>query len=203
MKKIFYEQAEQLKKNIENAAKKSKETIGLIISSNSQHLSAAIDANKKMVDNIKEQFYTKNVDPAIIANLKKTFGTTVELSEEVIDTIIDAHVKRIESIIDFNIRLMDILKEQEFKDNDAVEKLLKLIQGKFDESVQLSINNMKKVIEVYNKHLNLALNFNKKFYGNINAQMDTMFSLQNKSIDSFNSWATEWWKQNSKEEARV
>ena len=86
-----------------------------------------------------------------------------------------------------------------------METLMELVKENFDKSAELSMNNMEKIVNVYNDHLNLALNFNKKFADNINTQISSMFKLQKKNIDSFFSMdmVNEWWKNVGEEKSKA
>ncbi|NNM94007.1 MAG: hypothetical protein HKL88_00920, partial [Bacteroidia bacterium] len=66
----------------------------------------------------------------------------------------------------------------------------------FNQSPELSIHNLEKLVSVYNSHLNMALNFNKNFAETINSQIAAMFELQKKNLDTFfaTNLLTEWWK---------
>jgi hypothetical protein len=54
---------------------------------------------------------------------------------------------------------------------------------------------MKKIVDVYNRHLNLSVNFNKSFSKNINSQVDTMIKLQTKGLQAYSNWVANWWEK--------
>ncbi|MGH2645722.1 MAG: hypothetical protein ACRDE2_17355, partial [Chitinophagaceae bacterium] len=62
-------------------------------------------------------------------------------------------------------------------------------------SRELTIGNTKEILNFYNKHTNLALNFNKVYGEKISKQLDAMFRIQEKGLDNFTRWASEWWKE--------
>jgi hypothetical protein len=186
-----------LKDTIEDASQKSKEAIKSIIDSSSKQINLAIDANRTFVDALQEQLRSKELDASVIDPVKKTFGRSIELAEEVIDSVIDAHTRRMDQAANFNLRLVDIIKEEGELNTDTGKRLMELIHENFENSVEISNENMKTIIDIYNKHINLALNFNKKFSEGINAQMQGLFTIQSKNIDIFNSWVSEWWKQSN------
>jgi hypothetical protein len=62
----------------------------------------------------------------------------------------------------------------------------------------LTVNNTKEILEFYNKHTNLAVNFNQKFGENINTQLESMFKIQSAGLNKFTDWASEWWKEAEK-----
>ena len=98
--------------------------------------------------------------------------------------------------VDFNTKLVDAIKES---NSDNPEKVLTLIHENFEASRQLTINNTKEILDFYNRHTNLALNFNQKFGDNIKVQIDSLFAIQNKGLNRFTDWASDWWKQNEKQ----
>jgi histidinol dehydrogenase len=190
MNSTINEKAEKIKKNINTTAEKSKEAIKEIIKSNTKYIDSALDNNKEIVDlitkNLKQQGLEN--DDNITATLKKTFGKSIELSEESIDSIINAYTKQTELNIDFNTKLIDTIKELQ---NQRADKALQIIQEYADASRQLAINNTKEIVDSYNKHTNLALNFNKQFGEHINSQINNMSKVQD---NMFSSWTSEWWK---------
>jgi hypothetical protein len=201
MKTTINEKAEKIKSNINGTAEKSKEVIREIINSSSKHIGEALDSNSKFVDSIKGKFQQETgTDNTLTDTLKKAFGKSIELSEETIDSVINGYTRQMEFNIDFNTRLIDAVKES---GNQGVEKVLQLIQENFETSRQLTIDNLKETIDSYNKHTNLAINFNKKFGESINAQMEGMFKLQENSVKMFTRWTSEWWKDGREKDTTV
>lgn len=195
MKKTINNHAEKLKQNVDAVSKKSKETIHGIIGNTSKQFETALDTNKKFMESMEKQIFNKDfLDTSIISETKKTFSNSVELSEEAIDTIIDIHNGQLQSVIDINMKLVDTIKNLDFKDKEDGKELIEAIEKNFEESSHLTIENTKKLMEVYNKHVNLALNFNEKFSKNINNQLQAMSKFQNKNKETFNDWTTNWWK---------
>jgi len=205
MKNTINKQAETLKKSIDNVSQNSKESIKTLIDSNSKQFDSALETNKKTFDSISKMLYEKEMDPSIVSAFKTTFGKGIKLSEDVIDSIIDSHTRRIDLSIDFTTKFMEIVKNEDFNSKEGIDKLVDLVKENFDRSTELSMNNMEKIVSVYNDHLNLALNFNKKFGENINSQIMSMFKLQKKNIDSFFAMdmVTEWWKNVGEEKSKV
>ena len=193
------EKAEKIKSSIKGTAEKSKETIREIISTNSKYLGEALDNNKKIVDSIKEKLNQQEMEDTVTENLKNTFGKSVELAEDALDSIINAYTRQMEMNVDFNTKLVDAIKETR---GENPEKVLNLIHENFEASRQLTIKNTKEILDFYNRHSNLAVNFNKKFGESINAQLESMFSIQSRGLNRFTGWAAEWWKQADKEEKR-
>ncbi len=182
---------EKIKNNIYGSADKSKETIREIIVSNSKHIGNALDSNKKIVDSIKEKLNHQEIEDTITDTLKTSFEKSVELAEDALDSIINSCTKQMEMNIDFNTKLVDAVKESK---NDHPEKVLELIYKNFEASRQLTINNTKEILDFYNKHTNLAMDFNEKFGESVKAQIESLYSMQTKSLNKFTSWAAEWWK---------
>ncbi|MGP8217247.1 MAG: hypothetical protein ACLQQ4_16890 [Bacteroidia bacterium] len=205
MKNTISKQAETLRKSIDNVSQNSKESIKTLIDSNSKQFDAALENNKKTFDSISKLLYEKELDPSLVGSFKTTFGKGIKLSEDVIDSIIDSHTKRIDLSIDFTSRFMDIIKNEDLNTKEGINKLVDLVKENFDKSTELSMNNMEKIVSVYNDHLNLALNFNKKFADNINSQIESMFKLQKKNINTFlaNEMVTEWWKAITEEKVKA
>jgi hypothetical protein len=205
MKNTINKQVESLKKNIDSASLKSKETIKTLVDTNSRQFDSAIDANSKTFNSISKMLYEKEMDPSIVSSFKSTFGKSIKLSEDTIDSIIDSHTRRMDLSTDFMTRFLEIIQNEDVTTKEGVEKLIELVKENFDKSVESSIQNMEKTVSLYNDHLNLALNFNKKFADNISSQINAMFSLQKKNMDSFFSgdMVSEWWKTESKEKVKV
>jgi len=189
------EKSEKIKNSIKAAGERSKETIREIIVSNTKQIDKALDSNKKIVDSIKEKFNQQEIEDSVTDTLKSTLTQSVELAEGALDNIINSYTRQMEMNVDFNTKLVDAIKES---NNKQPEKVLKLIQENFEASRQLTINNTKEILDFYNKHTNLAVNFNQKFGESINAQIGSLFSLQSKGLNKFTDWASEWWKQEGK-----
>src|ERR1700739_4391833 len=205
MKNTINKQAETLKKSIDSVSQSSKESIKTLIESNSKQFDSALETNKKTFDSISKMLYEKEMDPTIVSAFKSTFGKSIKMSEDVIDSIIDSHTQRIDLTIDFTTKFMEIVKNEDLNSKEGMDKLVSLVKENFEKSSELSMGNMQKIVNVYNDHLNLALNFNKKFADNINSQITSMFKLQKKNIDSFFAMdmVTEWWKNVSEEKTKA
>jgi hypothetical protein len=200
MNSTLNEKAEKIKKTIKGTAEKSKETIREIIVANTKHIGEALDSNKRIVDSIKEKLNQQEIEDSVTETLKTTFGKSVELAEDALDSIINSYTRQMEMNVDFNTQLVDAIKESNYA---QPEKVLKLINENFEASHQLTIRNTKEILDFYNKHTNLAVNFNQKFGESINAQIESLFNLQNKGLNKFTSWASEWWKQEDKKKETV
>ena len=199
MKTKTTEKTENIKNIIGDTALNAKEAIKEIIHLNTKLLDQAVENNKVAVDEIKKQFQMKGQDGHLFETMNKTFSKSIVLSEETIDGIIDAYIKQIELFVDYNTKLVDAAYElSAYPANGQNEKILKLIRDNFEPSVNSMTESMKSVIESYNKHANLALNFNKKFGDNVTAQFQAFKDFQNNSTTYFNSWANDWWKQDGK-----
>ena len=192
MKSTLNEKAEKIKSSIKGTAEKSKETIREFIDSNTKNIGAAMDSNKKIFDSIKEKLDQQEMEDTVTSTIKNTFGKSVELAEDALDSIINSYTRQMELNVDFNTKLVDAIKES---NSENPEKELTLIHDNFEATRQLTINNTKEILDFYNKHTNLALNFNEKFGENIKSQLDSMFAIQNKGLNKFTDWASDWWKQ--------
>jgi hypothetical protein len=194
------EKAEKIKNNIKTTAEKSKETIREIISVNTKNIGDALDSNKKMVDSIKEKLNQQEIQDSVTDTVKNTFGKSVELAEDALDSIINSYTRQMELNVDFNTKLVDAIKESKETTPESYEKVLKLINENFEASYKLTLNNTQEILEFYNKHTNLAVNFNKKFGESINGQIETLFNIQQKGLNKFTTWASDWWKQEDKKQ---
>jgi hypothetical protein len=157
---------------------------------------SALDINKKAVDSIKKNLTQKEIDDSITYTVKETFGKSVELAEDSIDSVINAYVKQVEWSVALNAKLIDSFKEN-YGSNP--EKVLNLIYENFETSRQVTIKNTLEIIEYYNKHTNLAVNFNKKFADTIANQVEVLSHIQSKGLDKYKEWVSDWWKDVEKE----
>ncbi|MGP8215176.1 MAG: hypothetical protein ACLQQ4_06400 [Bacteroidia bacterium] len=196
MKKTINKHAESLKKRIDGASKKSKEKINSVIESNVKRFDSAMENNKRSLDAISKVLEENEIDPSIVSVIKSAFIKSVKLSEEAIDSTIDSHARRVDLSIDFASMFMEILKSEDFTTKDGVNKLVELVHENFKKSTELSMDNIEKIMSVYNNYLNMTLNFNKTFAEKINAQIASMFTMQKKNIDIFfpMNLINEWWK---------
>ncbi len=195
MKNVTDNYSDKLKENIELVSEKSKKSIHDIIDSSSRQFETVLDVNNKFIESLEKQVFDKDFkNNSLISEVKKTFSDSVELSEEAIDTIIDIQSKQLKSTIDFNSKLVEAIKNIGTSDNKVAKEVLYLVNKNIEESSNQSIENTKKITSIYNKHLNLALNFNKQFSAGINSQMQMLNELQNKSMESFSHWVEKWWK---------
>ena len=195
METTLNEKAEKIKEKIHGTAEQSKKAIREIIETNAKYIGTALDSNKKIVDSIQENLKKQKMENTVTGNLKTTFGKSVELAEDALDSIINSYTRQMEMNVDFNTKLVDAVKEADAK---TPEKVLNLIHENFEASRQLTVNNTKEILEFYNKHTNLAVNFNQKFGESINAQMESMFKIQGTGLNRFTDWASEWWKNAEK-----
>ncbi len=189
-----YEKAEKIKNKITSFAEKSKETIRELINANSKQMESAMNNNTKIFNSIKKKLDIKEVDGKVTETVNHTFLKSMELAEDTFDTIINSYTRQMKHTVDFNTQLVEAVKESNPKNAD---KFLELIHENFDRSQELNSKNTKEILDVYNKHTNLTLNFNKTFSENVNSQVEAMFEIQSKGFDRFSDWAQDWWKQGS------
>lgn len=191
MKTQIIDHAEKLKQNINIVSDNSKKNIRSLIGNASKEFDTALDLNKKLIESLEKQIYNGDfANISLISEVKKTFGTSVELSEEAIDYIIDIYNDQLQSNIDNNMELMNTINNQYFEDKEVEEKLVKVIEKNFEKITNQLNENTKKVTDIYNKHINLSINFNKKFSDNINNQLKMLNGFHTRNQESF----TEWWK---------
>ncbi len=200
MKTTLNEKAEKIKKNITGTTEKSKQTIKEIIVANSRHINEAVNANLKVVESIKENFKQNEMQDTITDNLKQALLKSVELAEDTLDAIINSYARQRDLTIDLNIRLVDAVIESS---PGNAEKFFQLIQDNFEKKYRMIVDNTNEIVESYNKHTNLAVNFNKKFADGVNIQIDNLLQVQDKSLDKFSNLASVWWKENHLEKVTV
>ncbi|HTA81328.1 MAG TPA: hypothetical protein VK783_00210 [Bacteroidia bacterium] len=193
MKTTTSKQTETLKSSIDNASRSSKESIRTLIQSNSLLFNSALEKSSKTFSNITKLLSENQLDPAFVSDYKGTLVKSLELSEGVVNSIIDSHTKRVEQTVEFTAKLLEIVKSEDLNTSEGVNKIVELAKENLDRSTELSINNLGKINTVYNEHLNLAVAFNKKFADTINSQVASVFKLQSKSIYPIDTIA-DWWK---------
>ena len=94
MKSTLNEKAEKIKSSIKGTAEKSKETIREFIDFNTKNIDAALDSNKKIFDSIKEKLNQQEIDDSVTDTLKQSFGKSVELAEDALDSIINSYTRQ-------------------------------------------------------------------------------------------------------------
>ncbi|MBI2966475.1 MAG: hypothetical protein HYY40_01505 [Bacteroidetes bacterium] len=189
------EQIEGLKAKLDEATENAKQTIRSIIDSCTESYNKAIEANKKYVEELRDHLKDSNVDTSVYDEITSTFVTSLEVSDEVIDAIIDSHLRRVHQVVDFNKKCIESLKEAYLNDNPDFDSLLDLFKKNFEQTIELSTRDMRKIVDVYNRHINLSLNFNKRFSKNINSQVDSLIKLQAKGLQAYSNWISNWWKE--------
>ncbi len=173
-------------------AEKSKETIQEMINSSMKILEDAMDENSKTVENLKNNFGLGDLGKESATDIKPSLDKSVELAEDTFDAIINSYTRQMEQIVDFNTKLVDLVKES---DPDNADKFLDLINENFDRTRNATTGNTKEILDLFNKHSNLTLKFNEKFAKTVNSQVDNLFQTQKNSLNRFTSWASEWWKE--------
>jgi hypothetical protein len=187
-----YNKAEKIKKNMSGYAEKSKETIRELIGTNSKLMENAMGDYSKFFNAFKNKFNIEDGDKAMSGDIKNALVKSVKLAEDTFDAIINSYTRQMELIVDFNTQLVELVKDSEPQNAD---KFLELINENFERSRNLTVDNTKEILDFYNKHTNLALNFNEKFADTVNTQIDSLFQTQRRSLDKFTNWAAEWWKE--------
>ena len=191
METTLNEKAEKIKAKIKTSAEQSKETIRSIIENNVELIGNAMESNRKVVDSIRENLGQQKLEDTITAPLTGTFEKSVSLAEDTLDSIINSYTRQMEQNVDLNTKLVDALKDTK---GGAPEKVLNLIQENFEASREMIIKNTQDILEFYNKHTNLAVNFNDKFGENVTQQMDALFKIQKQGLTKFTNWAEGYWK---------
>lgn len=200
MRTSINDHAEKLKQNIIVVSDNSKETIRKMIGGASKEFEIALDLNKELIESLEKQIFNGEFSNiSLISEVKKTFGDSVELSEEAIDYIIDIHNDQLQSNIDINLELMDTIKDQDLEGNEVMLELVKVIEKNFEKITSQLTDNTKKITEMYNKHINLSINFNKKVSENITNHLQMLNGFHNRNMNIY----TEWWKTTKEDEVGV
>ena len=195
MKKTSKDHVEKLNRIIAKASEASSETIKAIITASSKGLNSSIDSNQEFLELIKNQLRATGLDSNLITTVKSSFAMGIDVSEQMIDAIITAHSKRLESSIEFNVRLLELLIDQQFSSDIEMEKTFAHILKNFESGFNASHDELKDILEFYNKHVNIALNFNHKFARVFKNQIETINKLQNSNVNIFTNQAAQWWKE--------
>ncbi len=199
MKAMVIDYAEKLKQNILNVSDNSKEAIRTMVGSASKDFEVALDINKELIESLEKQIFNGNfTNISLISESQKTFDNSVELSEEGIDYFVDFLNNQLQSNIDNNLELMEIIKNQNFKNKEVEKEIVKIIEKNFEKITSQLNESTKKITDMYTKHLNQSINFNKKFSENINSQLKMLSGFHDKNLESI----IEWWKT-PKEEVEI
>lgn len=194
-KKTISEQIEGLKSKLDGASEEAKENIRATINACTEQYNRAIEANEEYVKELREQMKEHKMDTSHLDEISSAFTNSLQLSEEVIDTIIDSHLNRVNQIVDFNKKSIEALNKGYATDKFDYEKFIALQQKNFEQSIELSTRDMKKAVDVYNNHINLSVNFNKRFSKNIITQIDTLMQFHSKGLQAYNNWVSNWWQK--------
>ena len=204
MKHIVHKHAETLKKHVDGMSEKSRERIKHLVDVNSKHFENAVKANAKNFDAISKMLYEREMDPSIVSSFKNNFINSLKLSEETIDSIIDASKERVGLSVDFTTKFADAIRHEDLTTTEGIETLLEMLKENMDKSTELSLRNMEKVSSIYNEHLNLALSFNKRFADSFSSHIHSLFKMQKRTADKATSdIVNEWWKATHEEKETV
>lgn len=180
-------------KNIEEISSKSTKAIKDLIENYSRQTLNAIEANKKLTEGIMDKYTVAGKESDVLKNIKKTFEEGVKSSERVLDTIIDLHKEQVESNIQINREMIENIKEMAINPSKIdLESLIAKINNNINANSTTSINNLKKMVALFNDHVNLSINFSDNFNKNIKSQMDLLEDISSKNLDSMNDWTNLW-----------
>jgi hypothetical protein len=191
----FNGKGDNMKHEIIESSEKSKKIIRDIIDLNAKQLGAAVESNKALVDSIQQKLHPGVAAAVDTQTLNKAFGKSVEFAEEALDGIINSYARQMELNVELNTKLQDVIKSSTSK---IQEKALDLLLENFEASRQLAVKNTSEMFDFYNKHSNMALNFNQKFGETIQAQMDVLSKVQSKEQERFTGLLSDWWKHTEK-----
>ena len=192
------EQLESLKMQIDKASANAKENIWSIIASCTRSYGKAIDANKKYMDELRKKLREQNIEISFFEEISGEFFSSLDVLDDVIDTIIDSYIRRTNQISEYYTKSLEILSKTDVTENIHFEEFLKLLQNNFEQSIEHSTQDIEKIADIYNSHLALTENINKSFCKNIiNSQVNAIAKLQFKEPQANNEWLTNWWEKNS------
>lgn len=176
-------------------SRKSKETNGHIVDKPSKENNSPEEVHAKVAESVGKQILNDKLpDNFILENIRKSFNDSVELSEEAMETIISMQSQQLNSVIDLNRKLTDSLRNLDYSNKQEVTDLIGAIRKNFDESSNRLVENTRKMSELYNKQINLAMSFNDRLSKNINHQMQILNLYTARNTDLFNAWTFSWWK---------
>jgi hypothetical protein len=187
-----FDKAEKVKKNMRGYAEKSKDTIQEMIDSSIRILENAMDENSKTLENLKGNYGLPGTMKDSAGNVKQSLNKSVKLAEDTFDNIINSYTRQMEQIVDFNTKLVDLVKEA---NPDNADRFLELINENFERTRNAAAGNTKEILDLFNKHSSLTFAFNEKFAKTVNLQIDNLFETQKNSLNKFTNWAAEWWKE--------
>lgn len=197
MRTALIDYTEKLNQNVTVVSDNSKDTIQTMINSASEQFKISLDSNQELIESLEKKIHNKGAtSTSLISEVKKTFNDSVELSEETIDYIIDIHNEQLQSNIDANLDLINTIKTLDFQDKKVERELLEKIIKNFEDTTHHLNENTKKMANMYNKHINLSINFNKKISKTINNQLGMLNGFRTRNMDSF----MEWWKTENEDE---
>jgi hypothetical protein len=176
-----------LKDKINGSAEANKETLRALVETNHRLIQEAMESNKKLVDSIREKLKEKAVTGTLAEPLKENFQKSLTVSEDALDSIINAYSKQMKQNMDFNSRIIDAIQQVKTLDS---EKMLHLIQDNFDKSNQLTIQSTKEVMACYQRHISLISQFNTRFAESFKSQVDAVFEFQRMSTQGFRDLAS-------------
>jgi len=177
----FAERIESLKDQMDKTTKNAKENINFIIASCATSYGKAIEANKKYVNDLRDQFREQHIDTSLFSEISCEFFNSLDVLDDVIDAIVDSYMHRTNRITEYYRKSIEELSNVQVSEQMNYEDCLKLFQKKIEQSIEHSTQNMKKIVDLYGNHLNLMVDFNKRFLDSLaNSQMDTTVKFQSK-----------------------
>jgi hypothetical protein len=117
-----------------------------------------------------------NTNQLEIPTIENVIENNVVLAEELLDTIENTENSQLEMNMDF-----DVAQEETSNEMDAfnTKSMLEKIQGSFEETKLVTINNTKELVNFYTQNANLALNINQQLVDSINSQIELLLNLKN------------------------
>jgi hypothetical protein len=184
---------ETLRKNVDDTVRFFQESTKAVFDAQAKQIEFA--SNFFNLDNMQKNFESMS------AYSKDTFKSAIPkefsvIPKELMDTAMNAFGKQSENIIAFNQKYLDALSKQintskSWFDSSFIEKLNK----DFESGAAYSRESFQAVIDNYKKVANPSFEVNKKFYSDLNEQLNAAFQanfkLWSELINVYNSKGTE------------
>ncbi len=197
MKSIAKIKAEHVKKAMNEAAGSAKKGLREKIHSNKKHIEEALDINAQLATATKDKLERHKIEDPLADSLAKKFNESIDLAEDTLDSLTRSVSTQMEMNLGFNTKLVESIN---YTKSGSPENLLDLIQEHFEALHQSSLNNVQAILELYNKHTDLAVNFNLQFEKEFAAKIDSLFQRHPTGLIDISEWAAEWWKRADKQQ---
>lgn len=196
MKTTLTKQAETLKEKINDVSHKSKVAIDTAIDLNSKHIKSAINAHKDGFESLNNLLYERKIDRAVVNSFQSILTKEVQLTEEIVNSVIDSFTRRIKMNIDFAVKVLDLVNSEKLYTKAGRDQFVELIRENFSQTSDYSMATLEKVVSFFDSQLHDELNLNRKLAESISSQITNIFEAQNKSMKSlfeYSEMINPWW----------